>query len=147
MTHNRVVVDASLATMWAVAEDHSLHALALAGEWAASDTHLIAPCLLLTEVTNALFKRVKRREMDLPTATEALEVVLSFNIRIEEEAGLHIPAMELAHQLNQPATYDCHYLALALIADCDLWTGDRKFHAAATKLFPCVHWIGDFRTQ
>lgn len=49
-----VVIDASLATMWAVPEPHSEQALTLAGQWAETATRLLAPCLLVAEVTNAL---------------------------------------------------------------------------------------------
>jgi len=37
-----VVIDASLAAMWAVPEVHSNQALALANQWAQEDTHLVA---------------------------------------------------------------------------------------------------------
>jgi predicted nucleic acid-binding protein len=139
----RVVIDASLAVMWAVPETYTAQALLLADRWGLEDTGLIAPCLLLTEATNALYKRVVRREMDLPQAQEALEVIMAFSIEIHEEGGLHLRTLELSQQLGQPATYDAHYLALALIQDCPLWTGDKRFHNAARKLYPQVHWVGE----
>ena len=49
-----VVIDASLAVMWAVPESHSEQALRLAELWGKEDTGLLAPCLLLTEAANAL---------------------------------------------------------------------------------------------
>lgn len=50
----RVVVDASLAATWAVPERVSERALALADRWARAGTRLLAPCVLLAEVTTAL---------------------------------------------------------------------------------------------
>ncbi len=138
-----VVIDASLAVMWAVPENYSAQALLLAENWGEKEIGLLAPCLLLTEVTNALYKRIMRKEMDLAKAQKALEVILSFGIEIHEEAGLHALALELSLKLGQPATYDAHYLALALMRECPLWTGDRRFYNAARKLFPLVHWIGE----
>jgi hypothetical protein len=44
--------DASLAAMWPVPEVYSNQALALANQWAQEHTRLIAPCLMLTEVTD-----------------------------------------------------------------------------------------------
>lgn len=139
-----VVVDASLAAMWAVPESYSHRALALASQWAQQGTWLIAPCLILAEVTNAFYKRVLRGEMDLATAIAALHVVMAFGIEIREEPGLHSQAIRLvSHQLKRSTTYDCHYLALAQIHHCPLWTGDKRFYSAVVKSFH-VKWIGRF---
>jgi predicted nucleic acid-binding protein len=138
-----VVIDASLAVMWGVPENYSVQALLLAENWGEKGISLLAPCLLMTEVTNALYKRIIRKEMDLTRALNALEVILAFGIEIQEEAGLHALAMELSLKLGHPATYDAHYLALALMQDCSIWTGDRRFYNAARKLFPQVHWVGE----
>ena len=142
-----VVIDASLAAMWAVPEVHSNQALALANQWAQEDTRLIAPCLMLTEVTNAFYKRVVRREVDLATAIAALHVVLKFGIEIREEPGLHSRAMELSHQLKRPTTYDCHYLALAEIHNCELWTGDERFYNSTKEIMHQVNWIGNYASS
>jgi len=139
-----VVIDASLAAMWAVPEDYSDQALTLANQWAEENTRLIAPCLMLTEVTNAFYKRVVRREMDLTTGIAALHVVLEFGIEIREEPGLHSRSMELSHQLKRPTTYDCHYLALAEIHNCELWTGDERFYNSVKETMDQVKWIGNY---
>ena len=139
-----VVIDASLAAMWAVPEVYSDQALTLANQWAEENTRLIAPCLMLTEVTNAFYKRVFRREMDLATAIAALHVVLEFGIEIREEPGLHSRAMELSHQLKRPTTYDCHYLALAEIHNCELWTCDERFYNSVKETMHQVKCIGNY---
>jgi predicted nucleic acid-binding protein len=137
-----VTVDASLAAKWAMPEVYTQQALALVSQWAREETWVIAPCLLLTEVTNAFYKRVLRGEMAVKAAVEALHVVMGFGIEIWEETGLHSRALELSHQLKRPSTYDCHYLALAESHDCPLWTGDERFYNAVKKEFPLVRWIG-----
>jgi predicted nucleic acid-binding protein len=139
-----VIIDASLAAMWAVPEDYSDRALILASQLAEGRIRLIAPCLMLTEVTNALYKRVVQKEMDLDTAMAALNVILEFDIEIREEPGLHSRAMELSHQLKRPTTYDCHYLALAEINNCDLWTADERFYNSVKETMPQVRWIGHY---
>jgi predicted nucleic acid-binding protein len=141
---NIVVIDASLAAMWAIPEVYTNQALTLANQWAQEETQLIAPCLMLTEVTNAFYKRVVRGEIDVTTAIEALHVVMEFGIEIREEPGLHSQAIRLAHQFKRPTTYDCHYLALAEILHCALWTGDERFHNSVKKTFHRVNWIGHF---
>lgn len=142
-----VVVDASLAAMWVVPEKFTPQALALAEEWAQNDVLLIAPCLILVELTNAFYKRVLRKEIDLPAAISALNLVMDFGIELREEPGLHVLAMKLAHKLKRPSTYDCHYLALAEAFQCSLWTGDEKFFNSARRDFPRVKWVGNYANQ
>ena len=137
-----VVIDASLAAMWAIPERFSAQALALTHQWAEEETRLIAPCLLLTEVTNVFYKRLLRGEISLSHATAALHVVFEFGVEIREEPGLHSRAIELSYQLRRPNTYDCHYLALAEISRCDLWTGDERFFNSVVTTFPRVKWVG-----
>lgn len=140
-----VVVDASLAATWAVPERFSERALALADRWARAGTRLLAPCLLLPEVTNALYKGVLRGESDIRTAQAGLRIILGFAIDILEGPGLQARAMALAHQLGRPTTYDCQYLALAEHYHCELWTADERFYNAARNVFLWMRWIGNFR--
>jgi predicted nucleic acid-binding protein len=137
-----VVIDASFAAMWGMPESYTDRALALAKKWAQEDIQPIAPSLILPEITNAFYKRVTRGEIGLLTAIGALHIVLDFVIEIREEPGLYSKAMELAHQLKRPNTYDCHYLALSEIHQCSLWTGDERFYNSVKNSFPKVHWIG-----
>jgi predicted nucleic acid-binding protein len=138
-----VVVDASFATMWAIPEPHSARALELAETWATAATGLLAPCLLVAEVTNALYKRVVRRELTLIEARSALDVVLGFSIEIREEPGLAHRAIEWASRLRQPAAYDMQYLALAELHRCECWTADQRFFRAARMEAPWVRWVGE----
>ncbi|CAN5673954.1 hypothetical protein BH23GEM3_BH23GEM3_14660 [soil metagenome] len=137
-----VVVDASLATMWVVPEPFSDRALQQVECWADEQSWLLAPCFLLAEVTNALYKRVIRHEVQLAAAQDALRVLLGFGVELREEPGLAERAMELADELSRPTTYDCYYLALAEWYEGDLWTGDRRFFNAVRETHPRVKWIG-----
>ena len=137
-----VVVDASLAVMWAMPEAYSVQALSLAERWARTETSLLAPCLIISEITNALYKRVVRREIDLATAREGLAVVFGFGIEIREEPNLSVQAMKWAHRLRQSSAYDGQYVALAELRECPLWTGDRRLYQAAKPFVSWVHWVG-----
>ncbi|MBI4483906.1 MAG: type II toxin-antitoxin system VapC family toxin [Acidobacteria bacterium] len=141
---DRVVIDASLATLWALPEPYTEQALSLADQWAQDGTRLLAPCLILAEANNALYKRIVRGEMALTTAQAALDVILGFAFEIHEEPGLQARAMDLAHQLRRPNTYDCQYLALAEHYGCELWTGDRRLYNAVKRTIGWVKWIGDY---
>ena len=129
--------------MWAIPEPYSSRALEMAEAWARNGTGLLAPCLLVPEVTNALYKRVVRREIPLIEAQHALDVVLGFSIEILEEPGLAHRAMEWASRLRQPAAYDMQYLALAELHGCECWTGDQRFFRSARTAVGWVHWVGE----
>jgi len=139
-----VVVDASLVAMWVLREPHSRLALALAADWAQAGVVAAAPHFMLAEVSSALYKRVRRGELGLAEAQEALDVVLGFGVRLEEGPGLHQRALSLAHRLNRPTPYDAHYLALAESLGCEAWTGDERLYNAVHPQLPWLRWIGAY---
>ena len=57
--------------------------------------------------------------------------------------GLHRVAWELAIKFDRPAAYDSHYLALAEMLSCELWTGDRRLYNVVKDELPWVKWLGD----
>jgi predicted nucleic acid-binding protein len=138
------VVDASVVAMWVLPERHSALALALAEDWAQAGIQAIAPCFMPTEVANAIFKRVQRGEISFDHAIEALDVVLGFGVRLEEEPELHRRALALAYHLNRPTPYDAHYLALAELRGCAVWTGDERLYNATRGQFAWLRWIGAY---
>ena len=142
---DKVVVDASLAAMWALAEEFSIHALHLAGLWAASNTKLLTPALMLAEVNNAIYKRVTRKELTLANAKAAFEVILAFPFEVRDSLSLQIRALEMAEELRRPATYDCQYLALAELEGCEMWTGDKRLFHAVRNTLSWARWVGDIQ--
>ena len=58
----RIVVDASVAVKWLIAEEHSALASAL------SDRQMSAPSLLLVECANALLRRARAGDIAAPFA-------------------------------------------------------------------------------
>ena len=50
--------------------------------------------------------------------------------------------MELAHRFGIPAAYDAHYLALAEVEKCELWTADERLWNAVRSEVDWVRWIG-----
>lgn len=138
------VVDASLVTMWVLPERYTPLALALAADWARAGVRALAPCFMLAEVTNALYKRVVRGELPVGEMQQALEVVLGFGIHLEERPDLHREALAMAQRLSRPSTYDAHYLALANLRGCELWTGDERLFNAVRQQAPWLRWIGAY---
>jgi len=139
-----VAVDASLAVKWVLQEPYTDEALALAGEWAVAGVNPVAPCLLFVEATNVLHRRVMLGHISLSEARRLLNGLLSLGIQIRESPEIHVRAMELAHELGESAVYDTHYLALAEILECELWTADERFFNSVREHRPRVRWLGEY---
>ena len=138
-----MVVDASVAVKWLLEEENSDRAARLAHGWSREGVTVVAPYLLPAEVCNALHRRVTARFLSGQQAVLLFETLTSARISLAEPPRLHTRALELADHLRLPAVYDSHYLALAEIIDCEMWTADERFYRAAAARFPRVHWIGE----
>lgn len=116
-----LVVDASVAIKWFVPEVSSPAAvLFLEG-----DHELVAPDLLLPEAGNILWKKVQREELTAETAGEILKELLHVPVRIEPSEPLVGAALELALR-TRTTVYDCMYVVLSSLLDCELVTADRR---------------------
>ena len=103
-----LVVDASVAVKWFVAEDLSDAAERILGRGDA----LSAPDLILVEVANALWKKARLGEIDRADADEALAALAADAIELQPTAPLVRRAHVLAGEIGHPV-YDCIYLAAA----------------------------------
>lgn len=119
-----LVVDASVAVRWlfAVSKDEA------ADQLVKSDGPLIAPDLVLVEITNAAWKFVRFEGFD-PAAAKTIiaEAAKGFD-EIVPVLRLNDHALAIAIEL-QHAAYDCFYLALAEQRDCQMVTADEKLLA------------------
>jgi predicted nucleic acid-binding protein len=100
-----LVIDASVAIKWVVAEGGTEEALALRRE------RLFAPDLLIPECANILWKKVRRNELTQAEALLAARLLERADIQLEPMRSLLDAAVRLAIALDHPA-YDCVYLAL-----------------------------------
>jgi predicted nucleic acid-binding protein len=123
-----IVVDASVAFKFLVYEQGSEQARDLIR----SDEQLLAPDLILTEVGNALWKRVKQSELLELHAERSLAALPEFFARLDLTSDLVTEAFRLSFRLRHPL-YDCVYLALSMREEAQLVTADRKFARAVTR--------------
>ena len=116
-----VVVDASVAARWCFRIDRSDRAEALLR----AESRLIAPDLVLVELTNVAWKFIafEKQPADMVMAT-LREVEKAFD-ELVPAGGLRDRALEIALLLHH-AAYDCFYLALAETRDIPLVTADDK---------------------
>ncbi len=145
---NIVVVDVSIALKWTLNETDSSTALALLADWTGREIEVHAPSLLVYEVTNALYRRVRKGEIPFYDArrglTEIIYKVVEFDF--PEDPDFNIRAVELGQQFGLPAVYDSHYLALAESKECELWTADTRMWRVVKDQLNWVHWLGDYST-
>lgn len=145
--NNVVVVDASLALKWVLAEPDSGIAIMLLDHWTSEGTDVIAPALFAYEVTNTLYRQVVSGKITYNEAEQGLIDLFFTGILLKfflyEDVSSH--AMELAHRFKLPATYDAHYLALAQRENCQYWTADTRLWNAVKGKLSWVRWFSDYR--
>jgi predicted nucleic acid-binding protein len=125
MSVSWICVDASLV-VGLVTHGERRHLRRLLQTWQEERRRIAAPSLLYYEIANAAFQ-IGRHGALSPAAVDALlEMALALPIEAVSDPDLHREAVALARRLSLPATYDAHYLALAVRLDCELWTLDRK---------------------
>jgi predicted nucleic acid-binding protein len=122
----RMVVDASIAIKWLVPEEDYEKALSIAAAH-----QLIAPQLIYAECANIIWKKVRKGELTTREAREAAFFIDTFHVQTVALRELLDVALELSLHLDH-AVYDCFYLALAILDDCQFVTADRKFKGAIT---------------
>ncbi|KIZ41031.1 MULTISPECIES: type II toxin-antitoxin system VapC family toxin [Rhodopseudomonas] len=120
------VVDASVAVKWFTAEVDSL----VADDLSASGHRLFAPRLIMTEVANALGRKVLAGPMSMAEALDNLRSLPNYFDEMLPVDDLVAPALENSCALRHPI-YDLIYLETARRLDAQLVTADRRF---ATKL-------------
>ena len=95
-------------------------------QWIREERQVIAPDLLLYEVTNALYQYQKRGMMTAQAVSASLGAALVLPIKLFGDAQLHRAALDIARRYALSATYDAHYVALAERYDAELWTTDQR---------------------
>jgi predicted nucleic acid-binding protein len=116
-----IVVDATVALRWCF----QLNGSDRAEELLRSDDHLIAPDLVIADITNAAWKFVT---FDRMAEDSAISVVREVAKAFEELVPMNVlkdRALAIAIELRHPA-YDCFYLALAERSSSSLVTADDR---------------------
>ena len=139
-----ICVDASLAAKWIFTEDYSEQALSLVTNCARARQRVIAPPLLPIEVTNIIRRRMLSESLTLADAHQFLTRFMAFPVSLRSPATLYEQALTIADTHNLPAVYDAHYVALAQMVGCTLWTDDRRLLTALGGKLTFVKWIGDY---
>jgi len=110
-------------------------------QWHESASLIVAPTLLYYEISNALHRLTVANQLTMAQADQALSDALSLEIQLYGNNELHQQAIALARQLNLPAAYDAHYLALAQRLEAEFWTSDRRLFNAVQSTLTWVHLV------
>ncbi len=140
---NVLVVDASVAAKWVLPGAHepfSDEALRLLKQWLDRKINLVVPDFFWVELTNVLWKAVRRGRCTNEIAGVALAALLDYQIPTIPSLNLLNPALQIG-VLHGRSVYDCIYVVLALEAKAELVTADEKLANALAAHFP-VKWLG-----
>jgi predicted nucleic acid-binding protein len=116
-----IVVDASVALRWCFPLPGSDRAEQLLR----SDDHVMAPDLVIAEITNAAWKFVIFDGVPAKSAMAAIRDIGKAFEELVPTSLLKDRALEIAVELSHPA-YDCFYLALAERNAARLFTADDR---------------------
>jgi predicted nucleic acid-binding protein len=122
-----LIVDASIALKWFVAESDSPAAYRIRTEH-----DLAAPDLLLAECRNGLLNKVRRRDLTVLQAKAVEREIEAMELAILPTTAFLTRAFEIALEAGEPI-YDCLYLAAAFATDRVLITADSAFVSAVAK--------------
>lgn len=122
-----LVIDASVALKWVLAEDESEAAQRLVADHA-----LAAPDLLMIECANVLWAKARRGALTRELARDALNAIEATPIRLLPTASYVTAAQAIAFHLDQ-TVYDSVYLAAALAEHAMMMTADQAFAAATSR--------------
>ncbi len=123
-----LVVDASVAVKWLVAEEDSESANRLA----VGAEDLLAPRLMASEVANTLWRKARLGEIGRDRAGVLMAALTEMPVRWNVDETLCADAIRLALALDRPV-YDCVYLALAHRVGAQVITADVRFANALAR--------------
>jgi len=144
MARSCLAVDASVVVKWVLPEEDRDRALLIRDLYQDEKLDLIAPHLLVGEVGNVLWRRIRTEDLTPDQGRRCFEQLLRdspilLNSPDTSRSAFHIA---VAHDRT---VYDCLYLAYALEQRCDLVTADKKFYRAMHPAFPAVKLLADLK--
>jgi len=144
---NDLLVDASVAVKWLIAEEYSDQSLALLDEAYRQEWRFICPPHFTSEVINVLYRRTRRNEpsfhLNPDDASEALDEFFNLEFEAIRAEELYWHAWAVANEYQISSIYDALYVALADLHATPVWTADHRLVRTVGDA-NLVRWIGDY---
>ena len=122
-----LVIDASVALRWLF----DMHGKTQADALLSGREPLIAPDLIFSEITNAVWEMATFASLSSAAATESVLKSGDFFSEIISSRELKDAALMISLELRHPV-YDCFYLALAQQRDCQMISADERLLTRCT---------------
>ena len=139
MKNDQVAVDASFLLKMFLPENKSDQAEELWRGWVGDHVEIVAPTLIIFEVSSVIRNKVFRRILTEKEGRELIGMLRQLDISLVYDEELLDIAWEIGAILNSPNLYDCFYLALPKLLRIPLWTTDKKLFQSAQKEFAFVN--------
>ena len=136
-----MIVDASVILSAFFPDGDQAQAQSLIREHVMGRVPLVAPTLLLYEVTNAVVQARRRGRISDEQAGKILTSFEGLGIDLRPVTWQQV--LPLALRFDRSA-YDAAYLALAETSEQSLITGDRRLYNAVHEHLDWVQWMGDY---
>ncbi len=117
-----LVIDSSVAIKWFVVEPLHQEAVAMLD----AEDQMIAPSIILAEVANGLWRKVRLGEAQPRQALAAIEELETSLVLRPIDSALTMAAFEIAQRVGH-SIYDCLFLACAAAERTALVTADARF--------------------
>lgn len=137
-----LVVDSSFIVRFLVRPAESRYGT-LWREWESQGTSIHAPALLAYEVTNALWQYELAGDLSSRAVSDSVELMNALKIELVGASEIHLQALDFVRRFPERKAYDSHFLALAHMLGCDLWTSDRKLFNRVNRHLPWVQFVED----
>jgi predicted nucleic acid-binding protein len=138
-----LVLDASVAIKWAVPSSNEplvAESLHLLRRHMRGEVNLIVPDVFWAEVSNVLWKGVRRQRWNRRLAEDAASQMIDRDFLTISSLTLLPDALKIAFA-NDRSVYDCLYVALAIQFKAQVITADERLANALAARFP-VKWLG-----
>ena len=139
----RICLDASLVLAWLLPPERTPPVMDIWDGLLQRGDQLLGPPLLFIEVTSVLREKLIQRQITSQEAESAFSTFQLLPIARAWPQELHTKAWEIAKALSQRKAYDAHYLALAEIEGCELWTADRRLYNAVGGRMAWLKLVGE----
>ena len=125
-------------------EEYSDLAEALLKDCIRTDRELYIPPLLMVEATNALNRAIRRKNVPLADAVDAITELEQLPLVRVQPPGVYQRTLEFATGHRLASAYDALYVVTALILGVEFWTADQRLVNTLRARAPWVRWIGDY---